>query len=113
MIDINFCQTNNMHSFQLTTVLDNLAKVSDVDTFDFEKAFNTPPHVRLKGKLLSYGIVGAKLKWMNAFPVLRQQSVAVNKTGLMLCLMSNRAPFFVPYFSPCTFTTSLQTLSLK
>ena len=87
-MNINFCQTNNMHSengeTQLTLVIDDLAKVLDnhgqVDTFilDFEKAFETPPHELLKSKLFSYGIGGTTLKWINAFLCFRQQRVEVN-----------------------------------
>ena len=46
---------------QLTTAINDWAKILDnrgqVDTFilDFEKAFDTPPHERLKSKLFSYG----------------------------------------------------------
>ena len=51
-----------------------------VDTFilDFEKAFDTPPHERLKSKLFSYGIDGKTLKWIDSFLCLRQQRVVVN-----------------------------------
>ena len=45
---------------------------------DFEKAFDTPPHELLKSKLLSYGIGGKTLKWINAFLCYRQQRVVVN-----------------------------------
>ena len=60
-MNINYCQTNNMHSgsgicceTQLTTVINDWAKILDdkgqVDTliYDFEKAFDTPPHELLK-----------------------------------------------------------------
>ena len=70
-MNINFCQTNNMHSG--ATVINDWAKILDnkgqVDTFilDFEKAFDTPTHELLKSKLFSYGIDGKTLKWINAF----------------------------------------------
>ena len=77
-MNINFCQTNNMHSgsgiaVKLATVIKDWAKILDnkgqVDRFilDFEKAFDTPPHELLKSKLISYGIGGKTLKWINAF----------------------------------------------
>ena len=46
-----------------------LIKKGQVDTFilDFEKASATPPHELLKSKLLSYGIGGKTLEWINAF----------------------------------------------
>ena len=45
---------------------------------DFNKAFETPPHELFKSKLLSYGIGGKTLKWINAFLCYRQQRVFVN-----------------------------------
>ena len=89
-MNINFCQSNNMHSgsgialTQLATMINDWAKILDkkgqVDTFilDFEKAFDTPPHELLKSKLFSYGIGGKTLKWINAFLCYRQQRVVVN-----------------------------------
>ena len=73
--------SDKQHSFrkwhscetQLATVINDWAKILDnkgqVGTFilDFEKAFGTPPHELLKSKLLSYGIGGKTLKWINAF----------------------------------------------
>ena len=64
---------------QLATVINEWAKILDnkgqVDTFilDFENAFDTPPH-----ELLSFGIGGKSLKWINAFLCYRQQRVVVN-----------------------------------
>ena len=69
---------------QLTTVINDWAKVLDnrgqVDTFilEFEKAFDTPPHEYLKSKLLSYGIGGKTLKWIDSFLCFRKQRVVVN-----------------------------------
>ena len=69
---------------QLTTVINNWAKLLDkkgqVDTFilDFEKAFDTPPHVLLKSKLFRYGTGRTILNWINAFLCFRQQRVVVN-----------------------------------
>ena len=52
----------------------------EVDTFilDFKKAFDTHPHELLKSKLLSYGIGGKTLKWIDSFLCFRQQRVVVN-----------------------------------
>ena len=69
---------------QLTTVINDWAKILDnrghVHTFilDFEKAFDTRPHELLKSKLLSYGIGGKMLKWIDSFLWFRQQRVVVN-----------------------------------
>ena len=68
---------------QLTTVimtgLKSWKKRGQVDTFilDFEKAFDTAPHERLKSKLFSYGIGGKTLKWIDSFLCLRQQRVVI------------------------------------
>ena len=93
-MNINFCQTNNMHccETQLATVINDWAKILEnkgqVDTFilDFEKAFHPPPppppppppHELLKRKMFSYGIGGKTLKWINAFLCYGQQRVVVN-----------------------------------
>ena len=69
---------------QLATVINDSAKILDnkdqIDTFilDFEKAFDKHPHELLKSKLLSYGIGGKTLKWINAFLCYRQQRVVEN-----------------------------------
>ena len=42
---------------------------------DFEKAFVTPPHELLKSKLLSYGICGKTLKWIDSFLCFRKRVV--------------------------------------
>ena len=66
------------------TQLNDVAKLLDnrgqVDTFilDFEKAYDTPPHELLKSKLLSYGIGGKTLEWIDSFLCFRQQRVVVN-----------------------------------
>ena len=65
-------------------MINDWAKILDkkvqVDTFifDFEKAFDTPPHELLKSKLFSYGIGETTLNWINAFLCFRQQRVVVN-----------------------------------
>ena len=68
----------------MTTVINDWAKILDnrgqVDTFilDFEKAFVTPPHERLKSKLFSYGIGGKTLKLIDSCLCFRQQRIVVN-----------------------------------
>ena len=75
-MNINSCQTNNMHSGIGTVGEKFLDKQGQVDTFilDFEKALDTPPHEVLKCKLFSYGIGSKTMKWIYYF----QQRVAVN-----------------------------------
>ena len=85
-------QSDRQHAFrkghscetQLTTIINGWAKILDnrgqVDTFilDFEKAFDTHPHERLKSNMFSYGIGGNTLKWIDSFLCSRQQRVFVN-----------------------------------
>ena len=52
--------------------------VTDVVYLDFAKAFDSVPHRRLLGKLQSYGIDGALLRWIEAFLIGRVQKVCVN-----------------------------------
>ena len=52
--------------------------VTDVVYLDFAKAFDSVPHRRLIGKLQSYGINGALLRWIEAFLIGRVQKVCVN-----------------------------------
>ena len=72
---------------QLTTVINEWIKILDkggqVDTFilDFEKAFDTPPH--LKSKLFCYGIGGKTLRWIDSFLCYRTQRAVINvETGM-------------------------------
>ena len=70
-----------MQRKETSKILDKKCKV---DTFilDFEKAFDSPPHDFLKGKLFSYGIGGTTLNWINAFLCFIQQRVVVNGINL-------------------------------
>ena len=81
--------------------LDNRGQV-DTCILDFEKAFDIPPHERLKSKLFSYGIGGKTLKWIDSFLCFRQQRVAVNGVKsdcLRFCRESPKAPFLFPYIN--------------
>ena len=72
---------------QLLNVTDSWTKVLDrgesVDVvyLDFTKAFDTVPHKRLLGKLISYGIEYYTVRWTQAFLSDRGQQVNVNGTN--------------------------------
>jgi len=51
---------------------------SDVIYFDFRKAFDTVPHLRLLHKLEVYGISGKLLKWIKSFLTCGKQCVVIN-----------------------------------
>ena len=71
-------------TLNLLSYLDKCAElVADGDVvdciyFDFSKAFDTVAHSLLLGKLDSYGVRGALLKWLESFLVGRTQVVSVN-----------------------------------
>jgi len=71
---------------QLLEVIDDWYEILDaggcIDTIylDFQKAFDTVPHCRLKNKLNSYGIRGNVLKWIEEFLNDRVQSVRIGNT---------------------------------
>ena len=50
----------------------------DVLYMDFQKAFDTVPHLRLLKKLESYGISQELIKWIKSFLSERKQRVNVN-----------------------------------
>ena len=61
----------------LTSHLDNGYSI-DVIYLDFQKAFDTVPHRRLLQKLISFGIHGNVLKWIESFLSNRRQQVVLN-----------------------------------
>jgi len=69
---------------QLLTVMEDWTKLLDrgdpVDViyFDFTKAFDTVPHLRMLEKLGAYGIRGSTLDWIRSFLIGRRQKVKVN-----------------------------------
>lgn len=86
--------TNRQHAFrkhhscetQLSNVTHDWAKniddgkQTDIFILDFEKAFDTVPHEKLKSKLNGYGISGKTLNWIDAFLCHRRQCVVVKGT---------------------------------
>ena len=93
-MNINSCQTDNMHSgkkhsceTQLITVINDWAKIldkgghADIFILDFEKDFDTPNPVMnyLNVSYMAMALVGIKtLKWIDSFLCDRQQRVLVN-----------------------------------
>ena len=69
----------------LDNCLDALVNGNVVDTvyLDFAKAFDSVPHGRLLGKLISYGATGNILSWIKAFLNERSQIVKVYVTSSM------------------------------
>ena len=61
-----------------TTVNENVVR-----NVDLAKAFDSVPHLRLLGKLESYGVTGNILNWIKAFLSGRSQVVRVNDTNSM------------------------------
>ena len=59
---------------QLTTVINDWAKILDNKDFHFEKAFDTPQHELPKSKLFSYGFFGKIVIYIEVdkhFPMLQ------------------------------------------
>ena len=52
----------------------------DAIYLDFQKAFDTVPHLRLISKLKSYGIKGKLLSWIENFLFERKQRVVLNES---------------------------------
>ena len=62
-----------------TKTLDSDESIDSIYLY-FIKAFDTVPHRRLIGKLMSLGITGSTLKWVEAFLSNRGQRVTINGT---------------------------------
>jgi hypothetical protein len=91
-LDSNKLISDKQHGFMpgrscLTQLLDALSnwlesadeyKSTDVIYLDFQKAFDSVPHVRLLNKLRAYGVGGSLLKWIESFLTGRKQRVVLN-----------------------------------
>ena len=74
------CQTNLLESLEdWTRMLDEGAGV-DIVYLDYQKAFDTVPHERLKTKLQGYHITGKVMGWICEFLNNRTQRVSVNNS---------------------------------
>ncbi|XP_069119010.1 uncharacterized protein [Argopecten irradians] len=60
-----------------TEVIDQGGSIQTI-YLDFMKAFDTVPHLRLIGKLKSYGLSPEIIKWVESFLTNRKQQVSVN-----------------------------------
>jgi hypothetical protein len=74
------CSTQLLESMELWTQILDSHGCADTVYFDFQKAFDTVPHLRLLRKLEAYGFRGNLLKWIQAFLSGRRQQVSVNGT---------------------------------
>ena len=64
----------------------------DVIYFDFAKAFDSVPHVRLLTKLESYGSAGNVLRQIKSFLSDRKQKVVVNRQSSAWCDVVSGVP---------------------
>ena len=71
------CQTNLLESLEEWTALLDEGKGLDIIYLDYQKAFDSVPHMRLAVKLQAYGIDGKVLEWLKDFLELQQQQVKV------------------------------------
>ena len=61
----------------ITKAIDE-CNVVDMIYFDYQKAFDTVPHHRLKVRLKALGFKGNMLKWIESFLHQRRQNVTIN-----------------------------------
>ena len=64
----------------------------DIIYFDFQKAFDIVPHLRLLLKLTAYGISGNVLNWIKPFLVHRKQHVVINGEFSAWSSVNSRVP---------------------
>lgn len=72
------CVTQLLACMEDWTQLIENGRPVDIIYTDFQKAFDSVPHLRLKRKLLSMGIQGNLLRWLTAFLSERKQRVVIN-----------------------------------
>ena len=65
---------------------------TDIIYFDFSKAFDTVPHLRLLHKLEVYGIKDKLLMWFKNFLVGRQQCVVLNNIQSSWSIVTSGVP---------------------
>ncbi len=70
--------TQLLESLESWTSLLDKGRNIDIVYCDFQKAFDSVPHMRLLKKIENYGIRGQILKWIKSFLLDRRQKVRVN-----------------------------------
>ena len=65
---------------------------TDIIYFDFSKAFDTVPHLRLLHKLEVYGIKDKLLMWFKNFLVGRQQCIVLNNIQSSWSIVTSGVP---------------------
>ena len=74
------CQTNLIEAMEEWTKTLDEGHALDIAYLDFQKAFDTVPHRRLKKKLYGYGIRGRLLDWICDFLHNRRQHVTIGNS---------------------------------
>ena len=74
------CLTNLLEALDDWTAAYDERRPQDVFYLDFQKAFDSVPHLRLIYKLEKYEIRGRVLKWIEAFLSERKQRVCINSS---------------------------------
>lgn len=75
------CLTNLFETLENWTEVLDKNSCLDVIFLDYQKAFDSVPHLRLVKKLSGYGIKGKVLSWIRDFLVGRQQQVSVRSAS--------------------------------
>ena len=72
------CLSNLLVALEAITKAIDEGNVVDMIYFDYQKAFDTVPHRRLKVRLKALGFKGNMLKWIESFLYQRRQRVTIN-----------------------------------
>ena len=75
------CQLQLLESIDQWSEAIDQNKMVDTIFLDFQKAFDSVPHLRLLQKVKAYGIAGNVHSWLSDFQVGRRQKVTVKGTG--------------------------------
>ena len=75
LISKRSCLSNLLVALEAITKAIDEGNVVDMIYFDYQKAFDTVPHHRLKVRLKALGFKGNMLKWIESFLHQRRQRV--------------------------------------